>query len=634
MSRLVLPICVLGMLGGFLLPLPAALLDALLVCNVAIALILFFSVLYLERPLQLSALPGILLLLTLFRLALNVSTTRVILGHGPVSQVIEAFGHVVIQDQIAVGVCIFLIVTLIQFIVIAKGSERVAEVSARFMLDAMPGRQMAIDADVRSGFLSAEEARDQRTALQTESRFYGALDGAMKFIKGDAIAGLFITSLNVIGGLGLGVFSYGLGIEQALSQYTMLTIGDGLCSQFPALLNSLTAGMMVTRVQCDDNTLARELLEQLAGSSVIRFFIGCVLFALACLSGFPFLPLAIPGMFLCLSALHSTVPGTTVDVEGNKESAPGLPMLQLSLHESIAHTQHAVTTMVQEECRSLFLEHGLLIDVPTVVVGNDESISFRLELHGQAIYQELFTSESPSLERIRQRVRQRLYMHRCDLIDDRMVRKLLLYAEHVFHDQIAQIVPGVVSVTQCTVLLRNLLRGGLSVRHLDLILQAIAEQEGKECDEEMLLQAVRQRMVAYISQQVAPDGVLRGITFSAELDRHIVAIASGKTEGAAALSAVLHDCAQMQGQFPKVLVVSSRARHFLEDLYRLHGGHGYVVSHEELLPSVTYCCEVLEMSAMSPAKDDEQIGTSHLSAQSMVMLEDRATGSEAQRTIS
>ena len=214
MRELVVPIALIAIFASMLLPLPQGVLDVLLAGNLFLALLLFLSTLYISDPLKLSALPPILLLATLYRLALNISTTRLILSDGNAGQVVEAFGTVVVQGNIVVGVVVFLVITLIQFIVIAKGSERVAEVSARFTLDALPGKQMSIDADVRAGLIDFETAREKRQDLQTESHFYGALDGAMKFIKGDAIAGIAITAVNVIGGLTVGVGMNGLSFEQ------------------------------------------------------------------------------------------------------------------------------------------------------------------------------------------------------------------------------------------------------------------------------------------------------------------------------------------------------------------------------------------------------------------------------------
>ncbi|NDC37695.1 MAG: EscV/YscV/HrcV family type III secretion system export apparatus protein, partial [Proteobacteria bacterium] len=302
-KELIVPLAVLGVLASMLLPVPPGVMDFLLVGNLILALVLFLSTLYISDTLKLSALPSMLLLATLYRLALNIATTRNILSSGDGGRVVEAFGTVVIQGNLVVGVVVFLIITLVQFIVIAKGSERVAEVSARFTLDALPGKQMSIDADVRAGLLDMSAARVKRQDLQTESRFYGALDGAMKFVKGDAIAGIVITAINIVGGLAIGILSEGLVIQQALSKYTLLTVGDGLVAQVPALLNSLAAGIIVTRVaRGDDASLAGELLAQIGQVRRVKVLSAGLCVLLACIPGMPALPFLALGIVLVASA--------------------------------------------------------------------------------------------------------------------------------------------------------------------------------------------------------------------------------------------------------------------------------------------------------------------------------------------
>jgi type III secretory pathway component EscV len=251
-QEVLVPVGLLLILGCMLVPLPPLLLDILLCSNLLFALLLVVGALHIKDPLKLSTLPSLLLMATLVRLSLNLATTRAVLSTGHAGQAVEAFGAVVTQGSLVVGCILFLLITLIQFIVVAKGAERVAEVSARFTLDALPGKQMAIDAEIRSGLLDPEGARRKRSEVQSESRFYGALDGAMKFVKGDAVAGLVVTFVNIAGGLLVGLLIHGLDLEVALRRYTLLTIGDGLLSQVPSLLNAVAAGLIVTRVQVDE----------------------------------------------------------------------------------------------------------------------------------------------------------------------------------------------------------------------------------------------------------------------------------------------------------------------------------------------------------------------------------------------
>ncbi len=246
------PVIVMGMLAMVVVPLAAPVLDALFTFNIAISLMVLLAVVYVKRPLEFSIFPIVLLMTTMLRLALNVASTRVILingqdGHAAAGKVIEAFGQFVIGGNYAVGIVVFAILTIINFVVITKGAGRVSEVTARFILDAMPGKQMAIDADLNAGLLTREEAKARREEVREEADFYGSMDGASKFIRGDAIAGILILFINLIGGMAVGVLQHGMPVAQAASTYTLLSIGDGLVAQLPALLVSSAVAMLVTR---------------------------------------------------------------------------------------------------------------------------------------------------------------------------------------------------------------------------------------------------------------------------------------------------------------------------------------------------------------------------------------------------
>ncbi|HEY8484255.1 MAG TPA: flagellar biosynthesis protein FlhA [Longimicrobiales bacterium] len=277
------------------LPLPAPLLDLLLAVSIAASVVVLLVALYVTDPLEFSVFPTLLLLLTLYRLALNVSSTRLILSRGEAGKVIEAFGAFVIGGNYAVGLVIFLILIAINFVVITKGAGRVAEVAARFTLDAMPGRQMSIDADLNAGLIDEAEAKRRREEIAREADFYGAMDGAAKFVRGDAIAGLLITAINIVGGIFIGVVQRGLSIGQAVSQYTILTVGDGLVSQIPALIVSTAAGIVVTR-SSDGSRLGASLIRQVADQPRALGVAAGVLGALGLVPGLPTLPfLALAG---------------------------------------------------------------------------------------------------------------------------------------------------------------------------------------------------------------------------------------------------------------------------------------------------------------------------------------------------
>jgi type III secretion protein V len=291
-SDILLVACVGAMVGMMIVPLPTALLDVLLSVNITIAVTIMMVSIYISHATQIASYPTLLLITTLYRLSLDISATRLILLQGNAGEVIRAFGMFVVGGNFVVGAVIFLIITLVQFIVITKGSERVAEVAARFTLDAMPGKQMSIDADMRAGKMDFDEARRKREGLQRESQFYGAMDGAMKFVKGDAIAGIIITLVNIIGGLIIGVAMRGLTLKDAVQTYSILTIGNGLVSQIPALLISISAGMVVTRVASEtpDSNLGKDVATQILAQPKAIAVAASFLFILALIPGLPKIP--------------------------------------------------------------------------------------------------------------------------------------------------------------------------------------------------------------------------------------------------------------------------------------------------------------------------------------------------------
>lgn len=284
-----------------IIPIPSWALDILLSMNIALSILILLISMYTQNTLQISIFPSLLLLTTLLRLALNISSTRLILGTGEAGDVIRTFGEFVIQGNLFVGLVIFLIIIVINFMVITKGAERVAEVAARFTLDAMPGKQMAIDADLNSGLISEEDAKKRRKEVQMQADFYGAMDGASKFVKGDAIAGLIITAINITAGIGIGIISRGLTIGQSVSEYSLLTVGDGLVSQIPALLISTGTGLVVTRAASEAN-LGSDLIGQLFGNNPnLMFMVGGVLIVLG-IGPLPTLPYFTLGIVFIVSA--------------------------------------------------------------------------------------------------------------------------------------------------------------------------------------------------------------------------------------------------------------------------------------------------------------------------------------------
>ncbi|KVK89767.1 EscV/YscV/HrcV family type III secretion system export apparatus protein [Burkholderia sp. MSMB1498] len=285
---IVLAVMLLVAVFMMIVPLPTSLVDLMIAFNLMVSIILLMMSLYIRDPLEFSVFPSLLLITTLYRLALTISTTRLILLQADAGEIVYTFGSFAVGGNLGVGLIVFVIITIVQFIVITKGSERVAEVSARFSLDGMPGKQMSIDGDLRAGTIDANDARRLRGLVQKESQLYGAMDGAMKFVKGDAIAGIIIILVNILGGTAVGVFMHGMSASQAMSTYAILSIGDGLISQIPALLISITAGIIVTRVPGDTRQpLAADLAEQIGKQPQALWLAASVLLVFALLPGFP-----------------------------------------------------------------------------------------------------------------------------------------------------------------------------------------------------------------------------------------------------------------------------------------------------------------------------------------------------------
>ncbi|MBI5183080.1 MAG: flagellar biosynthesis protein FlhA [Nitrospinae bacterium] len=316
-SDVAIAIGVVGVLVIMIIPLPTMLLDILLSFSISSALIILLVSIYLIQPLEFSVFPSLLLIITLYRLSLNIASTRLILlhgseGSGAAGQVIKSFGSFVVEGNYVVGAIIFLILVIINFIVITKGSVRTSEVAARFTLDAIPGKQMSIDADLNAGIIDEAEARQRRLRLQQEADFYGAMDGAIRFVRGDAIAGIIITVINIIGGLVIGLLQQGMGLGEAVRIYTLLTIGDGLVSQLPALIVSTAAGIVVTRAASEMN-LGMELTQQILVKPRVFVIAGGILLCFGMIPGLPHIS------FIIIAILAGIIAYLTIEAQKGEE---------------------------------------------------------------------------------------------------------------------------------------------------------------------------------------------------------------------------------------------------------------------------------------------------------------------------
>lgn len=367
---------IIAILAIIIVPLPSAVLDFFLALSISISVLIILIAVYVPKPTDLSTFPTLILIITLFRLSLNIATTRMILseGHnGPdaVSEIISSFGQFVVGGNYVIGVIVFTILVLINFMVVTKGSTRVSEVQARFTLDAMPGKQMAIDADLNAGLIDEKTARERREAIIGEANFYGAMDGSSKFIKGDAVAGIIITIINIVGGFLIGSFQYGLDMATSAQNYTILTIGDGLVSQIPGLITSTATAIIITRASKDDENFAEGSLTQLLGEYKTLLIVGFILFIFALVPGLPTLSLGfISLLFLSMGYIMKEVKEGKINLTAKVQSASSAqgeeegqaaPKPLKKSEEEIAREEEAkINDILKLEILELDLGYGLL----------------------------------------------------------------------------------------------------------------------------------------------------------------------------------------------------------------------------------------------------------------------------------
>ena len=375
-SRLAVPMGVVGIIMLLVVPVPAGILDFLIAINILLALVILLTTMFVKKPLDFSVFPSLLLVATLFRLGLNVASTRLVLGDGYAGEVIDAFGHIAVGGSMIIGAVIFLILVVIHFVVITKGAERVAEVGARFTLDAMPGKQMAIDADLNAGLITDVQARERRAEVSAEADFYGAMDGASKFVKGDAIAGILIIIINIVGGIAIGMLQRGMSIVDALNTYGLLTIGDGLVTQIPALLMAVSTGMIVTRsnAEADMGSAASAQLGQSRNALMIA---GGAAIVMALIPGMPKIPFVLAGAFLLIVAQRIKVREEAVQARSDAEQAAGNAL------------QSETTDDLIEQMRVHALEILLAPDLVNLVSGASDDLLGRVRALRRKVAMEL-----------------------------------------------------------------------------------------------------------------------------------------------------------------------------------------------------------------------------------------------------
>jgi type III secretion protein V len=587
-------------------PLPTWVLDVLLAGNLSAAVAILLVVLYVPDAIGVAAFPTVLLLTTLVRLSLEVAATRLVLSRADAGEVIRAFGSFVVGGNYVVGAVVFLILTIIQFVVIARGGERVAEVGARFVLDAMPGKQMAIDAELRSGAIDLAEARRRRAALGRESQFYGAMDGAMKFVKGDVVASLLIVVVNIVGGLAIGVLQRGMPVADALKRYGLLTIGEGLVTQIPALVLSTAAGVLVTRVASEEPStpLGQDLFRQLLGVPRALLVAAVFVLGLALVPGLPAAPfLAVAAALLIAWRVRSRgAPGAAERLAAERAAAeasrvPVVVPWGVEVGEALAPSLDALRKELDALGSSLFTELGVPFPAPAVAVSAEIPPRCAvLALH--EVPAVVLDTAAP--DAIVERARALLRARAADFLGVAETQKLLDALDSAAPGTVKNVVPKPVPLTLLAEILRRLVDERVSVRDLRAVLEPLATAAAAEKDPLALTEHVRAHLRRAITWQLTrgekhvdvflldsllEDTVRRGIT-RRETGAFLALSPAAARDVVAAVRHAIGEAKDRPEGAPTVLLTQPDVRRFVKKLLETDLPDAVVVSHAELLPEI------------------------------------------------
>jgi flagellar biosynthesis protein FlhA len=585
LSQFVVPIGIVMIILMMVVPLPAFLLDTLIAANITLALVIVLVSMYVKRPLEFSSFPSLLLIATLFRLALNISATRLVLTDGYAGAVIDAFGHFVVGGSLIVGLVIFLILFIVQFMVVTKGAERVAEVGARFTLDAMPGKQMAIDADLNAGLIDEVSARKRRTEITSEASFYGAMDGASKFVKGDAIAAIIITLVNLIGGFAIGMLQRGMSAADAIATYSLLSVGDGLVSQIPALLLSVATGLIVTR-SANDGDMGTTVSKQLSQNRRALQIGGAAALALCLIPGLPKLPFLLVGAVVLIVAqrLPRQVSEEDQQAAADAEAEPPPPdptetllgemrvdPLELALAPDLVDLVDASGGDLLERVRALrrkvALELGIVmppvrtrddlelplstyaVRISGVEVGRGQAppgtvlaIGDGLEsLPGRAGVEPVFglagkwvpaelrhqadLTGATVVDRasvIITHLAEIVRIHASRLLGREDVRALTEIVKRTHPVVVEELTPSALSLGQIQRVLQTMLDEGVPIRDLVRIFESLSLQAKQSTDPDSLVEAARASLGPAIAARYALEGTLTAITLDPRLEQQLL----------------------------------------------------------------------------------------------------------------
>jgi len=555
---------VMGILLVLFAPIQPGLLDFLIVSNVSLALLVLLMTFYAPRPVDFSTFPALLLIATLFRLALNVSATRLILSNGNAGRVIAAVGTYVVGGNYVIGLIVFLILVVVQYVVVTNGAQRVSEVAARFTLDSMPGQQMSIDADLNMGLIDQDEAKRRRKVLEREAAFYGAMDGASKFVKGDSIAGILVMLINIIGGLVIGVLQQGMGWGDALRQYTLLTIGDGIVTQIPALIISVGTGLIVTR-SSSDSQLGTEVLRQLFSFPRTLMILTCVLLGIAMLPGMPVLPPLLIAMFAivgyyytrrAVSERDKPAPEPAKDAQQDPYGVYNVQALEIEMGLALSAHVGGVRGVLTERVatfRTQFAQESGFI-VPKVAFRESATLGaeeYRILMFGEPVTSATLHTQRilaihpngelswvpgietreptyglPALwieESYREAARKARYTlidpttvlltHLCEVIRQRAAdlltrgetERILARARELQPGLVEELVPTNLTLSDVQKVMQNLLREKVPARNLLAIVETLIDGVRSSKDPAVLTELVRQRLAVSICNSISSD---------------------------------------------------------------------------------------------------------------------------------
>lgn len=594
---LVLVIGIIGILMILFTPIPPGLLDFLLILNFSFALLILMLTFYMGKPLEFSTFPSLLLIVTLFRLGLNISATRLILTDAHAGQVIGAIGNYVVAGNYVIGLIVFLVLIVVQYVVVTNGAQRVAEVAARFTLDSMPGKQMAIDADLNMGLIDQNGARERRKEIEREANFYGAMDGASRFVKGDAIAGIIIILINIIGGLAIGISQKGMGWSEALQTFTLLTIGDGIVTQVPALIIATGTGIIVTRAATDAQLSAEVSRQVMAYPKTIALVTGGLLL-LMFLPGIPMFPVLL--LFVCAGGLFwlalrasrrratEQVAETKRDADTESEDLYGLltvEPLEVSIGQNLVPVVGGEQSVFMD--RIVAFRKQFAVDMgfvfPKVRIRDNKKLGpnhYEVTIYGSRIAEGEVVADrllaiNPGGERAeldgvkakdptyglpavwiieeqRKRARDAGYtvvdpttvmlthftevvkQHSPNLLTRAETERMVNRVRERHASLVEELVPKVLSLGEIQKVLQNLLRERVPIRNMELILEVLADFGGRNRDPEFLTEQVRERAGATICQRLSgPEGELYVLTFDPSIEQTMTSAIRAVEEKAA-----------------------------------------------------------------------------------------------------